>query len=92
MVTVKLSNIKPQEASNISQSIQGASLIYTGHLDKPTSKKEIMDRKKDININPQVIKAVPLGDRYLPKDIETRNPKKGRKIKIKYIFFNFLTS
>jgi hypothetical protein len=42
-------------------------------------------KKKDVNINPQVIKVVPFGDRYLPKDIDTRNPRKGRKIRSKYI-------
>lgn len=93
IVTVRLSNMKPQEASNISQSIQGESLMYTGHLDKPTSKKETTDKKREINIKLQVIKAVPFGDKYLPKDIEVINPNKGKKIKSKYIFiFSFLTN
>jgi len=44
-------------------------------------------KKRDISIKLQVIRAVPLGDKYLPKDIEVMNPNKGKKIKSKYILF-----
>jgi hypothetical protein len=59
--------------------------MYTGHLEKPTSKKEITDKIKEKNKQVQVIKAVPLGDRNLPKHKDKKNPIKGRKTKVKYI-------
>jgi len=83
--TVKLSNIKPQEASNNSESIQGLNFIYTGHLDKPTSKKEIQDITKEDNRNEHVTKAAPFGDINLPRDIDIMNPISGKKINNKYI-------
>ena len=85
MLTVKLSNKKPQEASKSSESIQGANLIYVGHLENPTSKKEIIENRKETKRQLQVIKAAPFGDKNLPKHIENVNPIKGRKIKDKYI-------
>lgn len=85
ILTVKLSNINPQEASNSSESIQGANFIYTGDLHKPTSKNEIQERIKELPTKKQVTKAVPFGDKNLPRDIDNTNPIKGKKTNNKYI-------
>jgi hypothetical protein len=85
MLTVKLSNINPQEASNNSESIQGANFIYTGDLQKPTSKNEIQERRKEFPTKKQLIKALPFGDKNLPEDIDSINPIKGKKTNNKYI-------
>jgi len=77
--------MKPQEASNNSESIQGANFIYTGDLHKPTSKNEIQERKKEFPTKKQVIKALPFGDKNLPEDIDSINPIKGKKTNNKYI-------
>jgi len=45
-----------------------------------------MDKKKEVSIKLQVTIAVPLGDKCLPRDIETIKPNKGKKIKSRYIF------
>ena len=46
ITTVKVSNKKPQLKSNISQFNQLNVFIYTGHLDKATSKNNKIDKQK----------------------------------------------
>jgi hypothetical protein len=63
--------------------------MYTGHLDKPTSKKEIQDNTKEDSKNEHVTKAAPFGDINLPKDIDIMNPISGKNINNKYINYPF---
>jgi hypothetical protein len=63
--------------------------MYTGHLDKPTSKKEIQDITKEDNKKEHVTKAAPLGDINRPKDIDIMNPINGKNINNKYISYPF---
>ena len=85
ILTVKLSNKKPQEASNNSESTQGYSLIKTGDLHIPTSKKDRIHSRKEKKINKQLSIAVPFGDNDLPRNMQNKKLRIGKKIKDRYI-------
>jgi hypothetical protein len=87
-MTVKLSKNKLQEPSNISQSNHGEILIKTIDLQKPTSKKIKIDKKKQKSKQVQEIRLTPLGDKNLPKIKETKELTKVKKIIETYIIIN----
>jgi hypothetical protein len=89
MTTVKLSNKSPQEASNISDFIQGA--IFRVHVLAPraTSKNAIQLKMDESITHAVVITAAPRDPRKRPKSPEAKLPNRGKNIISKYI--NFVT-
>ena len=86
MLTVKLSNIKPQSIYKTSELIQVVNFIYTKQPSNDTSQNAKREIKKDKNKQITVIKEEPFDPKYLPNNPARQEPVIDKNTSNKYIF------
>lgn len=84
IITVKLSNMKPQLTNKVSDLTQAPNSTNTSLPFMPTSKNAIKERKKEKIKQDVVKKAEPLGPICLPNKLADKKPMSEEKTINKY--------